>query len=237
MAEYIEMTDNYAVGIGYQIEALGDEDTAASAIGYAAAVRDIVTAFADPDEADITADLINPVIAVVAALGREATLAGFYSQFNAAVLSHLGEDLNAWLADDGTRVHHQWKRGGNPNISAVNTFPPVTVLGSYAVSGSGAGAYTAEDAVATALYGGAQIELDVTGQTTGAAAIVATLTCTTASGSTVSREVTITGESEVGTTFAAGTAADRIVAVTAVTITGGTNGDDFQVQTMEDARS
>lgn len=237
VAEYIAMTDLYAGGIEYLIDAIGDLVTDASAIGAAVDVRDMVTAFAQPDKAQLTADLINPVIGVIAALGREATLAAFYGQFNSAVLNHLGQDLNAWLADDGARVHHLWKRGGNPNIAAVNTFPPVTVLGTYAVTGSGAGTLTAGAAVATALYGGAQIELEVIDDTVGAADIDVTCTCTTAAGGTVTKTGQIPNGSIVGAKVQLGTAADRIVAVTAVAIEGGTNGDDFQVQTMEDARA
>ena len=234
VAEYIAMTDLFAAGGGYLIAALGDEDTAASAIGKAAAVRDYVTAFADPDEADITADLINPVIAVVEALGRPSTLSTFFAQFNSAVISHLGQDLNTWLTADGTRVHPDFKRACNPNISAVNTFPPVTVLGTYAVSGSGAGTLTDGDAVDTTLFGGAQLELEVTGGTIGAASITVTVVGTTASGSSITKTGTITNGSEVGAKFDVGIGTDRYVDVTSVTITGGTTGDAFQIQTKLD---
>lgn len=237
VAEYITMTDHYAAGIGYLVDAIGDLETAASAIGKAVEVRDLITAWAEPDEARVTADLINPAIGVITALGREATLSAFFGMFNSAVLNHLGQDLNDWLAADGTRVHHLWKRGGNPNIAAVNTFPPVTVLGEFAASGSGEGTFTEGEEVNTVLYGGAQIELEVINQAIGIAAITVTCTCTTAAGSTVEREGEILAEATVGTKVALGTAADRIVAVTAIEITGGTTGDDFQVQTMEDARA
>lgn len=234
VAEYIAITDLYAQAGGYLITALGDEDTAASAIGKAAAVRDLIVAFADPDEADITNDLIGAVIGVVTALGTPATLATFFSRANAAVVGHLGTDLNAWLTADGTRVHPDFKRACNPNISAVNTFPPVTVLGTYAVSGSGAGALTDGDAVNTTLFGGAQIELEVTGGAIGAASITVTVVGTTASGSSITKTGTIDSGALVGAKFDVGIGSDRYVDVTSVTITGGTTGDAFKIQTKLD---
>src|SRR5690606_639929 len=91
--EYIQITDLYAVGIQAIFAALGDEDTPGSAIAQAAAVRDLVTALALPDEAQLTADLISPAINVVTEIGRESALAGRFAQFNNAVLIHLGQDL------------------------------------------------------------------------------------------------------------------------------------------------
>lgn len=234
VAEYIAMADLYADAGGYLIASVGDEDTAASAIGKAAAVRDLVTAFADPDEADITADLINPVIAVVEALGRNSTFSTFFAQFNSAVIAHLGEDLNAWLLADGTRVLPNFKLACNPNISAANTCPPVTELGTYAVTGSGEGTLTDGDAVDTALFGGAQVEVEVTDGTVGAADIVVTVVGLTAAGASITKTATITNGSIVGTKFDVGLAADRYVDVTSVTITGGTNGDAFKIQTKLD---
>lgn len=234
VAEYIAMADLYAEAGGYLIASVGDEDTLASAIGKAAAVRDYVTAFADPDEADITADLINPVIAVVEALGRNATFSTFFAQFNSAVIAHLGSDLNAWLLADGTRVLPDFKLACNPNISAANTCPPVTVLGTYAVSGSGAGTFTDGDAVDTTLFGGAQLELEVTDGTIGGASITVTVVGTTASGSSITKTGSITNGSLVGTKADVGIGTDQYVDVTSVTITGGTNGDAFRIQTKLD---
>jgi hypothetical protein len=234
VAEYIAITDLYAAAGGYLIASVGDEDTATSAIGKAAAVRDYITAFADPDEADITADLINPVIAVVTALGRSSTFSTFFAQFNSAVIAHLGSDVNAWLTADGTRVHPDFKNACNPAILAVNVFPPVTVVGTYAVTGSGAGTLTDGVAVDTTLYGGAQLELEVTDQQLGVAAITATVVGTTAAGAALTKTGTITGEAAKGAKFDVGSAGDRFADITAVTITGGTNGDKFKIQTKLD---
>jgi hypothetical protein len=234
VSEFISWADEYCKGVKVLITALGDEDTEGTAIHYAANVRDMVTALDQPDEAQLTADLIDPAIAVVAALAREAAIGSFYAAFNQGMRAHLGSDLNTWLAADGTRVNSYWKRAGDTSLLPVNCCPPVTVLGAYAVSGSGTGTLTDGAAVDTVKYGGAQIQLRVTGQQIGAASIDVSVTCTTASGSTVTRTGTITNGSEVDTLVELGTAADRIVDITAVTISGGTAGDDFQIETMED---
>jgi hypothetical protein len=131
-------------------------------------------------------------------------------------------------------VSHWWKRGGNVAINPVNVFPPATILGSFAVTGSGAGTFTDSAQVDTTKYGGAQIELEVTGNVIGAAAIDVTVNAVTATGATVQKTGQIPAESAVGYKVALGTAADRIVNATDIDITGGTNGDAFRVQTIED---
>lgn len=234
VAEYIAMTDILAQAGGYLIAALGDEDTAESSIGKAALVRDYVTAWAEPEDAQVTADLINPVIAVVEALGRPSTLATFFAQFNSAVLNHLRQDVNAWLTADGTRVHPDFKAACNPGISAVNTFPPLTVMGTYEVTGSGKGTFTDGAAVDPTQHGGAQLELEVVDGAIGGESIIVTVVGTTASGSALTKTGTITDGAEVGAKFDVGLGTDRYVNVTSVTITGGTVGDKFKIQTKPD---
>lgn len=233
-AEYITFTDHLARMINVLLTAKGVEDTPATAAAHAAAVRNAITALADPDDADITVDLLPAAIALVAAVERESEVASLSAGFNSAVITHLGQDLNTWLTASGLRVHHLFRRGGNTAILPVNVFPPVTVLGSMAVTGSGAGTFTDGQAVNTSLYGGAQIELEVTGNPIGAADIVVTVAVTLANGTTSTRSGTIPNGSIVGATVALGEATDRIVNVTGVTFTGGTNGDAFRVQTVED---
>ena len=73
-----------------------------------------------------------------------------------------------------------------------------------------------------------------TGGTIGAASITVTVVGTTASGSSITKTGTITNGSEVGAKFDVGIGTDRYVDVTSVTITGGTTGDAFQIQTKLD---
>lgn len=233
-AEYITLTDNLARMINVLLTAKGVEDTPACAAAYAAAVRNTITAFADPDEADITVDLLPATIALVTAVERESEVASLCSGFNSAIISHLGQDLNTWLTAGALRVHHLFRRGGNTTIQPVNVFPPATSLGSMAVTGSGSGTFADGQAVSTSLYGGAQIELEVTGNPIGAADIVATVACIFAGGTTDTRSGTIPSGSIVGFKLELGTASDRIVNITGITLTGGTNGDAFRVQTIED---
>ena len=234
VAEYITWTDLLADAIQVLFAARGDRETPDTAAYHCAAVRNAITALANPDEADITVDLLPAAINLVTAAERESDISGMFAGFNSAVTSHLGQDLSAWLAADGARVSHWWKRGGNVTIAPVNVFPPATVLGSFAVTGDGAGTFTDSGAVDTTKYGGAQIQLEVTGNPIGAAAIEATVTCLTAAGATVSRVGTILAQSIVGYTVDLGTSDDRIVDITGITITGGTNNDAFRVQTVED---
>ncbi len=233
-AEYLSMTDKYAKAIQYLLTAKGDEDTAATAAYQARLTRDQLVAFAAVDEYKITADLDDAVGAVVTAIERESDLVSYFANFNSSVLGHLAQDLNTWLTIGALRVHHYWRRGGNSSIQAANVFPPVTALGSFVVSGAGAGTYTDGAVVDTTLYGGAQVQLEVTGNPIGAANITATVSCVHASGTLEDIVGVIPLGSIVGAKVALGDAADRVVNVTNIAITGGTAADAFKVQTMED---
>lgn len=114
-------------------------------------------------------------------------------------------------------------------VSPKYVFPPaISDMGSFAVTGSGAGTFTDGSAVDTGLYGICDIEVEVINQAIQAAAINVTAVCTDFEGNTVNRTVTIPAASTLGTkiTFDAGA---WIVDVTNITIVGGTNGDDFQI--------
>lgn len=235
VAEYIAHTDEYCKGVKELLTAVGDEDTEGTMVHFAANNRATIVALAEPDEAQLTADFIDAVMTVIASIGREAAIATYFSAFNAAIRQHLGAvDLNTWLASDGTRVNSLWKRAGDPALLPVNCCPPVTILGNYAVSGSGAGTLTDGAVVDASKYGGAQIRLRVTDQQVGAADINVTVACRTAAGAAVNKTGKINSGSAENTPVALGSAADRIVDVTAVTITGGTAGDKFQIETIED---
>ncbi len=233
-AEYVSLTDKYAKAIQYLLAAKGDEDSAGTAAYEARLARDELVAFAAVDEYKITADFDDAVGAVVTAVARESDLVSYFANFNSAVLSHLAQDLNTWLTTEALRVHHYWRRGGNTSIQAANVFPPVTNLGSFAVTGSGAGTFTDGQAVDTSVYGGAQIELEVTGNPIGAANVDVTVACVLANGTTANKVGTIPSGSIVGAKVALGAGADRVVNITGITIALGTNGDAFRVQTKED---
>jgi len=239
VAEYIAWTDMFAAAVEILFTAHGDEDTPDTAAAECAAFRDDVVAFTDPDEAEITAAFIDVAISLVSAMELERTLASYFSQFNSAVIAHLGEDLNDWIEFDGTKVHHLFKRGGNLQLSPVNVFPPITILGDFAVSGTDAGTWTPNpdnDAeVDTANYADAQLECEVINQTIGGASITVHVTGTDFDGNSQGpHDAIITSGAIVGDKFDVGTSVDRYATITAVTITGGTNGDDFQIQTKED---
>lgn len=231
--EYIELTDLYSSAIKTLWTALGDEDTLGSACAAAAEARSTVTAWEDPDEAQMTNDFIGAAIYVVQALGQLNFLSGYFASFNSAMNAHLQESLDDWLADGGLRVSYYWKRSGNPSIGAANVFPPETSLGSFVVSGSGQGTFTAGGTVDTNYYGGAQLKLKAT-TAIGLADIDVTLTCLDEAGEEVEVEGQIPGGTQQNAEIELGTSADRIVQVTDVEISGGTATDAFEILTIED---
>jgi hypothetical protein len=238
-AEYIGFTDKLSEMIDVLFTALGDEDTPGSAASEAADFRDEVVAFVLPDEAKITADFIDQAIALVTALERESTIMSYCAAFNSAVISHLGQDVNTWLTSSGLRVHHLFRRGGNSSLSPVNVFPPVTIMGIFEVTGSGTGTWTEDPdtgaEVDTSMYADAQLEVMVINQSIGAASITVSITGTDFEGNAQGPHTAVIPDgSVVGTKVDVGTGDDRFATVTLVTITGGTSGDDLQVQTKED---
>lgn len=231
--EYITLTDSYAQAIREIIDAIGDEDSAGTVAAFAADARNTITAFSDPDEAQMTADLIDAAIEVCTQIGRTTNLATYFSAFNAAVTRHIGGDVNTWLALGSSRVHYYFRQGGNTALTPKNVFPPATALGSFAVTGSGAGTFTDGSAVDTSLYGGAQISVKTT-HAIGAADINLTISCLDEDGNVDTVTGTIPDGTLINTTIELGTAADRIADVTDVEITGGTADDAFTIQTVED---
>lgn len=237
-AEYIDLTDDIARMVQVLQTAIGDEDTPATAAAYAAAVRNTLTAFADPDEAKLTIDLLPAARDMVTNIANLARIASYVAGFNSAVLSHLAQDLNTWLTAGALRVHPLFRQGGNASILPINVFPPLTVLATYAVTGSGAGTLTLDPTtlglINTALYADAPLEVKVINQQLGAAQIVMTVVGTDFAGAAQSHVATITAEAAQNAVFDVATASDRFARVTAATITGGTNGDDLQIQSKVD---
>ena len=115
-AEYITMTDYLAQMVEVLLTAKGVEDTPATAAAYAAACRNQITAFDQPDEADITVDLLPSTISLVAAVERESEVASLCAGFNAAVipsgprperLAHLGGPARPSLLPPRRQHQHQ----------------------------------------------------------------------------------------------------------------------------------
>jgi hypothetical protein len=235
-AEYIAWTDFYSSAIKALLTAIGDEDTAASAIGYACEVRDAITELDEAEDFDVTIDLLPAAGQVITALALESALQSRFSGWNSAVRNHVNEDLGTWLtAEAAGRVSHYWKRSGDTSIPAVNCFPPLTVLRTVAVTGSGTSTQVAGSAVDSTKYGGGQVALRALNQSIGAASIVATLTGVDAGGSARTWTCTIpNGTAQDAVTNAAGTGCTTAVSVSAITFTGGTNGDDFDCIVIED---
>jgi hypothetical protein len=236
-AEYIAFTDILAQGIQILLDAKGIEETPATAAYYAADLRNTITAFALPDECEITLDLLPAASNLVAAMVLEGGLASLFYEFNAAVVSHIGTDLDTFLSDALLRVHNLWRRGGNLAIAAENVFPPVTILGTVAVTGSGAGTLTMDpdtDGAINTIYADAELEVKVINQQLGAAQIVLTVVGTNFLGGVETHTATITAEAAENAVFDVGTSGDRYYTLTSVTLTGGTNGDDLQIQSKVD---
>ena len=116
-AEYIAMTDYLAQMIEVLLTAKGVEDTPATAAAYAAACRNTITAFDQPDEADITVDLLPAAISLVAAVERESEVAVLVRGLQRGHhqppgprpehLAHVRRAAGASLLPPGRQHHHQ----------------------------------------------------------------------------------------------------------------------------------
>jgi hypothetical protein len=235
-AEYIAWSDIMVQAIDALLTAKGAEDTAGTASHFAADLRAAINGLLDPDTADITIDLLAESQALVEAMLLESSVSSMFSRWNSAVTRHLGSDVNTLLSDAGLRVHHLWKRAGNLLILPHNAFPPVTILGTYAVTGSGVGTLTKSGGGACSTsYADAALEIKVVNQQLGAAAITATVVGTDIDGTVQTHTCTIDSGAVQDSVWDVGTdTTDFFYTVTSVTITGGTNGDDLQIQTKED---
>lgn len=113
-------------------------------------------------------------------------------------------------------------------VGAEHVFPPaITDMGSFSVTGSGAGTFSDGSAVDTSLYGGTEIEI-ITTAAIGAANIDVTIVGTDWDGNTVNRTATVPSGTSNGATVAVD-AGVFLVDVTDITIVGGTSGDSFRV--------
>lgn len=139
--------------------------------------------------------------------------------------------LNRVLRANNKRVHPNLTKIGL-SIDSVNTFcPDVVTLATFAVTGSGAGTFSAGTDIDTTAYGPANAVVRAT-TLIGAAPVVATCTLRLIDGTSTTKVVTLPAGSPSGTEVAIGTpGTDMFVACTGITITGGTTGDAFSVRT------
>jgi hypothetical protein len=224
IAKGVELFEN-AVGI------LGSESTT---VGLGAA-NNVATLIAIADD-DVQADLVAAFRARAAnvlagvlygALGGANVQRVLNAHFGA---SGGGGSLNAFLTTSDKRVHPNLRKIGM-QIDSVNAFCPTAVdpVAGFAVSGSGAGTFTAGSDIDTSLYGKAKMVVHTT-TAIGASTITATLTMKKIDGTTTSKVVTIPNGTAINTDIAIGTpGTDLYVGCSAIAITGGTSGEGFKV--------
>lgn len=120
-------------------------------------------------------------------------------------------------------------------LKAELVWPPVTAMGTFAVSGAGAGTFTDGDAIDGNLYGPGDCELEVTAVGGASVSLVATVTGTDENGATVTGEATFStaslGDKVDVTPDQAG---KQFQDITNITITGGASGDEFTIQSKVD---
>lgn len=146
--------------------------------------------------------------------------------------------LDAQAAENNERFSPSFAELARANgivLLPSNVFPPVTVLGTFVVSGEGAGTFSEGSSVDLKLYGCADAEVEVT-QQIGSSNIIVTAICTDVDGKTdVEATCTIPSGSNVGTKIDLITEnAKQISAITDAMIDGGTSSDAFKFQTKVD---
>jgi len=186
--------------------------------------RGTITGANDIDVEAALALPFQPAIAV------GSLLSALYGPRLAALDRHVG-GIGAFLAANSARVATQF-RDLLWGVPPAQVFPPVVdPLASFAVTGAGAGTFTSNAVVDTTKYGPAALQL-VTTALIGASTITVTLTLQLLNGTTVTKTVSIPNGTANATTFVVDASAVAYTAVTAISITGGTNGDAFKVRSL-----
>lgn len=216
---------------------LGDGSGAASASAGAAS---ILTDILDTEDNTVVADLRAAGYLMSEKLKYKSSLTSAGNTVGSlvrgyfdALRTHLGNNLDTALATLQVRVH--------PDLQALYydcyqaylaravVFPSVVTLGSVACA-AGETTFTAGSDIPVT-EGPGQLEVVVTSAAIGAEDWVLTLTCQTLAGLVVEKIVTVPGLSKQNNTINVGSASDIYVDVTAVTATGGTNGDAVSIRT------
>lgn len=235
-SDFLALVDSYGKAYA-ELKLIPTDTHAGNVLTGASNNTDRVQALTDPQQ---QIDLLAGAYAAeTAAATPYATAASIWSTAVQNLNRHVS-GFNTYLAAQGILVSPDFRElvntilGSNVLSSAYVFTPTATVLASEAVTGSGAGTFTAGTDVSTTDntgYGGAQVEVHTT-SLIGAASIVATLTVTLFDTTSTTRNVTIPSGTASGDTVSVGTSTDRIVACTAITFTGGTSGDAFEVRAI-----
>lgn len=162
-----------------------------------------------------------------------------------ALDSHIREETGMGMSDYWEQENyptHRWApefaqiaRSIGIWLKASTCFPLVTNMGSFAVSGEGAGTFTDGDAIDGNLYGPADLEVEITAKGGMDVSLVATVIGTDKNGAEVIGTATVvnlpvTGKADV----IPDQAGKKFQDVTDVTITGGVADDAFKVQSKVD---
>lgn len=195
-------------------------------------------------EAQVGADMLGDSITHLANVTAESTKA-------AELLKGDVDNLYSHVRDRGAAVNSldlqaeannarfspsfaKLLRACSKTLEALNVFPAVTTLATFAVTGDGAGTYTDGAEIDTALYGGGDLEAVAVGAI-GGANIVITAAILKEGSVAGTATGTLTAGSPDGTAVNLTIAASaKAIDVTGITITGGTNGDDFIIRTKLD---
>jgi hypothetical protein len=152
-----------------------------------------------------------------------------------ALEAHMG-GLNAYLLAQDARIAEALRTILGWPLNAPSVFPPVmsgaSKLGSFKLSGAGAGTFTNGAALNKVLYGHMWLRAKVITQNI-SAEVVATIIGTKYAGTAQSKQVTLTIGATPGTYFeigTLGTLADNFDDVTNVTVTGGGANDEFEIE-------
>ena len=185
----------------------------------------------------VAADLAKAFEVDISAKAGWPTL--FRERFN-AINKNVG--LDAFLLTQDERLHAHLRDILGLPINFKGLFPSKDpneasiVLGNVAVTGAGVGTFTSGPDTLLKKFGKSWLRLRVINQAIGAAAITATVIGTKLDGTAQSiGAISIPGLSAVDFLVSVGVLAveaDHFHTVTNITFTGGTAGDDFQVETV-----
>ena len=142
-------------------------------------------------------------------------------------------NLGDYLDDNDLRVHYSfgdlYYYVTGLRLSPISVvFPPVQII-AHVLRGASEWAFSAGTAIDTTKYGGAQLRLRAK-TVIGAADCVCTLTCVKADGSSEQRSATMPSGSAIDTYVDVGSASNLYASVSAISVTGGTNLDDIDVE-------
>jgi hypothetical protein len=150
-----------------------------------------------------------------------------------AVADNVGS-INTFLTDNSALVNAEI-RDIVSGLSPVNVIPPVTVLGTFAVTGATTGTWTAVNTIDVSKYGAAKIEVVALSSITDGVTIEGLVGLAFA-GTTITKasavEIGPLDQYEVYDLSSDYT--DRFKSISALTISGGVNGEKFMIQTKED---